>query len=979
MRYPLLSTLWLLTGLLSLHAQPETGDALRARADALWEAEQPTESAATYLRAARAYLQVGDTVAAFDNGLEAALTYEVIEDYATATTALRQTLDFSPGGSPPVDSLRALAWHKLGVTYYYRDDYPAATAAYQRALALRSRLFDRTHPDRIKTRRNLAYAYYYGTEYDSAIYHLQIVIRDNRDRTDPDLGMLSSAYSILGNAYANIRDVQNGRAAVLAGIAIDRELWRDDPGRLGNSYYNAARYFAIIEDGEEAVRYADRAIEQYRTAGSALDAADALQAKGLAEIFLERYDQAAATLNEALAIYRREDAPTADRAYLLFNLALANYRRDDAPTALALIDRAYAIVRSTGDSVEIGTTLHPKAVYHGAVGQPELARQYFREALAYLAPDYDADRPAASIADDRRIAVAELLADWAEFTLRTDDPSAAIRRYEETATQLELIRTRFTADDSRQFISERAQPVFAALTRLYADRYATSGNPAAAATAFRYSERSKAYNLLQALDRQRRDGLVPDDWRRRETAYSREVAELNRRLRTDPQPADQRRLATLELGLQQLRDSIRSRTGRGDQEPLDLSGLQRWLADEERELIAYSLLDSTLLLFHLTGEELRLHRIDDIDALRDDIEALRRHLAASAYADVSLRDPVEQRRLDADYTRLARALYERLLGPAGSIGPQLVIVPDGVLGYLPFDALLQDAAGAGTAYAELGYFGLAHRLQYSYSAAYLLQLAATRVSLAQRGQVLAFAPAFGATDAQRMSADRAALLPLAFNQPEVLAIADILPTELRVGAAATRAEFIDLAEAYACLHLSSHAVVDADDPDFSYIAFTQTADSLDPTQLLYLNDLYALRLPADLAVLSACETSMGRIAPGEGVLSLARAFAYAGARATTTTLWNVNDRATKELIVAYYAELKAGYEKPEALWRAKRQLVAEGEYAHPYYWSGLVLYGDAAPLELPGLGYGWWWTIGLLLLGAGVLVWQLYRMRGNRD
>ena len=967
MRYPLCSLCWLLIGLAQLSAQPESGATLRARADALWEEEQPQASAETYLQAARAYLQAGDTVAAFANGL------------ASATAALRQTLEFSRGGSPTVDSLRALTWHKLGVTYYYQDDYPAATAAYHRALQLRSRLFPVTDPDRIKTRRNLAYAYYYGAEYDSAIHHLHSVIRDNRARPEPDLGMLSSAYSILGNAYANIRDVQHGRAAVLAGIAIDRELWRDDPQRLGNAYYNAARYFAIIEAGEEAVRYAELAIDRYAAAGSLLDQADALQAKGLAEIFLSRYDRAAATLTAALEIYRRENGPAADRANLLFNLALANYRRDDPGAALGLIDRAYAIVRAAGDSLEIGTTLHPKAVYHGALGQADLARRYFREALAFLAPYYDPDRPAATVPDDRRIAVAELLADWAAFTARTADAGPAIRRYEETATQLELIRTRFTADASRQFISERAQPVFAALTRLYADRYAATGNAADAATAFRYSERSKAYNLLQALDRQRRDGLVPADWRRREAAYRRELAALNRRLRTDPQPADQRHLATLELGLQQLRDSIRQRTGRGDQDPLDLLRLQRRLAEQGRELLAYSQLEDGWLLFHLTGTELRLHRITGGDSLRYPIEALRQGLEASAYADVSLRAPEEQRRLDGAYVRLARMLYDRLIGPAGPLGDRLVIVPDGVLGYLPFDALLRDGGTKNTAYAELPYFGLAHRLQYSYSAAYLLQLAATEGPIAQHARVLAFAPAFGLADVRGMGADRAMLLPLAFNRPEVLAIAELVPTELRVGAQATRPAFVELAGAYAGLHLSSHAVVDADDPDFSYIAFTQTGDSLDPGQLLYLNDLYALRLPADLAVLSACETSMGRIAPGEGVLSLARAFAYAGARATTTTLWNVNDRATKDLIVAYYAELKAGYEKSEALWRAKRQLVAGGEYAHPYYWSGLVLYGEATPLELPGLGYGWWWTIGLLLLGCLALIWQLFRMRRNRD
>lgn len=136
--------------------------------------------------------------------------------------------------------------------------------------------------------------------------------------------------------------------------------------------------------------------------------------------------------------------------------------------------------------------------------------------------------------------------------------------------------------------------------------------------------------------------------------------------------------------------------------------------------------------------------------------------------------------------------------------------------------------------------------------------------------------------------------------------------------------------------------------DLSYIAFTQHGDSTNQEELLYLRELYDLEIPADMVVLSACETGIGELQNGEGVISLARGFTYAGAKSIITSLWNVNDQKTADLMVDFYRNLKEGQQKDNALANAKRSYLQQtsGNLAHPFYWAGFIPIGNMDSIEL---------------------------------
>jgi len=237
-------------------------------------------------------------------------------------------------------------------------------------------------------------------------------------------------------------------------------------------------------------------------------------------------------------------------------------------------------------------------------------------------------------------------------------------------------------------------------------------------------------------------------------------------------------------------------------------------------------------------------------------------------------------------------------------------------------------------------------------------------------ELLAFAPEFGQGAASFVRGRRFALSPLTYNKREVERVREIWGEgDIFMGQEATEDKFKALGEDYKIIHFATHGMANDQDPDFSLLAFTEIADSIE-NEFLYVSDIYNMQLKADLVVLSACETALGELNEGEGSISLARSFSYAGAKSIFTTLWSVNDQATSALVENFYYNLKQGMPKDQALQKAKTMFLAAGnhETSHPFLWSPYILIGDSQPMNSPsslwayGLG-----AAGVLLLGGGFL------------
>jgi CHAT domain-containing protein len=147
---------------------------------------------------------------------------------------------------------------------------------------------------------------------------------------------------------------------------------------------------------------------------------------------------------------------------------------------------------------------------------------------------------------------------------------------------------------------------------------------------------------------------------------------------------------------------------------------------------------------------------------------------------------------------------------------------------------------------------------------------------------------------------------------------------------------------YRYVHFATHGLVDSRYPGLSSLALSQfDAQGTPRNGFLRLHDIYNLRLDADVAVLSACETALGKEIRGEGLIGLIQGFMYAGARGVVASLWQAPDRATAELMTRFYTHLIQGGLRPAAaLRRAQTELAAQRRWSDPYFWSGFVLIGD---------------------------------------
>lgn len=180
------------------------------------------------------------------------------------------------------------------------------------------------------------------------------------------------------------------------------------------------------------------------------------------------------------------------------------------------------------------------------------------------------------------------------------------------------------------------------------------------------------------------------------------------------------------------------------------------------------------------------------------------------------------------------------------------------------------------------------------------------------------------------------------------------------------------------IHIGTHATSDNANPELSRLVFAKNiSDSLNINDnYLYAYEIYNQDLSSSLAILTACETGKPGYQSGEGMISLAHAFNYAGSESILTSLWQIDEQSSNQLLDYFYQHLQAGSAKDVALKRAKLDYIAnaEGRTAHPQYWAGLILMGDTSAIELPSQTHWWLW---ILLLVAGLLV-LFFLVKNNR-
>ena len=310
--------------------------------------------------------------------------------------------------------------------------------------------------------------------------------------------------------------------------------------------------------------------------------------------------------------------------------------------------------------------------------------------------------------------------------------------------------------------------------------------------------------------------------------------------------------------------------------------------------------------------------------------------------------------------KLSNLIYAKYVEPALAFSNKsnLIILPDGLLRSIPFEALNQNALNPNSFLIQ------------KHSVRYLLSFRSQQ-QLKQphgRGRMLAMAPKF---DESASADSNQNLPPLANNLKEAEEVTRILNGHLLPQAESEKAKILELIQDFSVLHLATHAITDDQTPENSYLALGSEGSD----NALFVNEIYAMNVSTQLVTLSACNTGGGKLNRGEGALSLARAFFYSGTQSLVTSLWNVNDATAVELMTDFYQNLSEGNSKSLSLAKSKRSFLDRWKgsaLVHPYYWSSFRLQGSDRPLLIGSKGQtsGWWIFASVAVFGFLIFVFR---------
>ena len=391
--------------------------------------------------------------------------------------------------------------------------------------------------------------------------------------------------------------------------------------------------------------------------------------------------------------------------------------------------------------------------------------------------------------------------------------------------------------------------------------------------------------------------------------------------------------------------------------PVQTAALQQFLRKEEGMLVEYLWGSNAVFAVAIDGDKSRMFKIDKTEELVAAINAYTNELAIDP-------DLIPASTHFTTYVNAAFSIYEKLLLPVlpdpANKPTRLFISATGALATLPFEALISKRPDGEVNY-HLPYLLRQYDISYTYAAKVLLDQSQHE----RHGNKLM---AMGFAGDTRGLATRSSANNLPGTAQEVKAIKEVMKNGMNkyfLEDEATETVFKREVKDFNLAHLAMHGIGDTTNALQSRLIFRPGNDTVNDGNL-YAHELYDLDLRnLDLAVLSACESGVGKMQQGEGVMSMARGFAYAGCPSIIISLWKINDNTTARLMSDFYKYLSQAERLDRALTRAKLDyLEASNEYnSHPAYWAAFLQMGNSKSIELKGSRILRYSIIFILILG----------------
>jgi CHAT domain-containing protein/Tfp pilus assembly protein PilF len=787
------------------------------------------------------------------------------------------------------------AMNDLGVVHYSQGNYTRALAYLRKSLMLRNEVGDKLKIAISLT--NLGTVYGSRGNYSLAAEHYRKAL-EQFEAVGHTVG-IGVALNNLGNTYeaqGNYSLANNNYERALKHFEAlgDSARAAASLNNLGIVYQKQGNSAAALDYMQKGLKIKEGLNDKFSIALSLQNIGDLLRSEG-------KYDLALSYLQKSRAQFEAIGENARGYALCLGAIAIVYHLKGDYTKALEFAERATTIASQIEGRDVIWETRTTAGRAYRALNQPVQARKAFEEAIATI----------------------EGLRAWVAGG----------------------------EQEQQRFFENKITP-YHELIALLIDQ----GNPA---EALGYAEQAKARVLLDVLRRGKVDvtkTMTPKE-QEQETKLKSDLISLNTQMareRQQPQP-NQGRLAGLQAQLDKARLEYEAfqtslytahpdlKARRGEVRSATPQEVTALLPEAGSALIEYVVTEQKTYLFVATKEvgaksgtlSWKAHTIDvKRKDLADQVESFRLQLA----------------KRDLTFREYAGRLYDLLLKP---LEPELngkhtlVIVPDGPLWELPFQALQ---------HSQRRYLVEDHAISYAPSLTVLREMAKLRPKVtgaAESRTLLAFGnPALSgkAIESVQVGYRDERLMPLPEAEREVKALAQLYGearSTIYIGLDAREERLKAEAKTHRILQLAAHALLNDVNPMYSHVLLAQGAQDAKDDGLLEAWEMMNLDLRADLVVLSACETGRGRVAAGEGVIGMTWALFVAGSPTTVVSLWKVESLSTTELMLEFHRNLLSGRgtqgsrpSKAAALQRAAIRMLKTKDSGHPFYWAGFSVVGD---------------------------------------
>ncbi|MEW7280707.1 CHAT domain-containing protein [Aquimarina sp. 2201CG1-2-11] len=897
------------------------------------ELESSIKYAKNALKICKEYLSDGnlEEALAYDN---LGLCYEEKLEYERALKLYKKSLSIKQKILPANDPSIGTSYLNIGEVAKAYNNFDMALEFYKKDLKINLNARGENHEYTANSYNNVGAILLLKGEYEKALLYHKKALKVKKTLFGENSYEASISYNNLGLIYDNIGKNTIALEYLNRTISIREKLLGKEHSKLIGPYHNVGLVYGELKDFKRALEFNNKGLSIILKLVGENHIYTAKSYENLADHYLAQtnYDYALEYFLKSLKIY------------------------------ISFLGEKNAIVASAYDN--IGLTYFKMKQYENAI------KFYNKSINANLKNDFKNDFDSNNFLDLNVLlsnfnGKAKTYSSIYKEEKEINTLNKAIALFDKVDGVIDKIRGNFKNHQDKIVFAETAKETYKGAVEAQILLYQHTYDPVSLEKAFYYTEKSKANTLKELLTTAKSFTGLPKEVVALEKTFKTDRAFYQSRIHKEESDSNGDSLKIKEyenqlFKINRRQDSLTAVLEKDypkyyqlkyQNKTISIGDIQQQL-DNQTTVLEFFTADSVTYAFTISKNDFALQQLATKGLTRQ-IEAYRKSIVSQ---DLQT------------YKEKGYELFQKLIDPIQEklIGDQLIIIPDGPLWHLNFESLLTQKESSNNP-KNLSYLLNNYAISYANSGSLLFDRFKEKNTAKSLQECLAFSFSAGVDSKSEKSISLAALRDLGDDLPgtrkEIKAISNIIDGQYYYGSQAIEANFKKNASNYNILHLALHGEVDHERPENSKLYFTKTKDTLEDN-LLYSHELFAMDIPAELAVLSACNTGTGKIAKGEGIMSLGNAFQYAGAKSLLLTRWEVSDHTTPEIMKYFYINLKSGMNKGKALQQAKLQYLetADINRLHPFYWSSFYLVGDSTPMHFEDHSLLYW------VLGTGGMI-----------